>query len=216
MHNHCQQHLQRCVHNRETSSQWVKTSENKIQMNIAFKNYIICHLTLSEDLLIEIIHLNQKLPQAVIPYCTVFRINQELGRGSAAWAGCQKGELGVINPWGSSNESTQKPCKGEAQGSGRVCSSHIPDSKPAKVSSDHPASPIPFAVWVCIVIFLPFKPQISLQIKALVSKRKTNLPSLTLHFAGLDPLFLLFQNTHRDKKFPFLKMQVWKTFKSPH
>lgn len=49
-------------------------------MNVTFKNCIICHLTLSEDLLIEIMHLNQKLPQAVIPYCSaVFRIYQELG-----------------------------------------------------------------------------------------------------------------------------------------
>lgn len=99
MHNHCQHHLQRCVHNRETSSQWVKTSENKIQMNIAFKNYIICHLTLSEDLLIEIIHLNQKLPQAVIPYCAVFRIYQEFDF-SATRAGCQRRRAGVISPMG--------------------------------------------------------------------------------------------------------------------
>lgn len=99
MHNHCQQHLQRCVHNRETSSQWVKTSENKIQMNITFKNYIICHLTLSEDLLIEIILLNQKLPQAVIPYCTVFGISQELGF-SATWAGCQRRWAAGVSPTG--------------------------------------------------------------------------------------------------------------------
>lgn len=58
-------------------------------MNTTFRNYIICHLTLSEDLLIEIIHLNPKLPQAVIPHCTVFGICEELGL--SARAGCQKG-----------------------------------------------------------------------------------------------------------------------------
>lgn len=94
-------------------------------MNITCRNSIICHLTLSEDLHVEIRRGNQKLPQAA-----VLRTCTDSGF-SASWVECQRSSLAILKLKYPKNTIEGKT------GSREGLSCRVPTSDPAQ---HHPSS----------------------------------------------------------------------------